>query len=396
MKTFNEEVPMKIVIAPDSFKGSMSSVMAANSIEKGVLRAFPEAETILLPVGDGGEGTLDTLVAATEGYTVSVYVKGPLGDMVKAEYGILGDGETCVIEMAKASGLALIPPSQLNPLKATTYGTGELIKKALDEGYKSFILALGGSATNDGGAGMLQALGLKILDENGEEIGLGGAELIRVASIDQSTFDSRIAECKFLIASDVQNPLIGPDGASNVFGPQKGASPMDVEFLDECLYNFAEVIEKTTGVHLHDLPGAGAAGGIGGAFQAFFPSNMKRGIDVVIEYTRLNQLVEGADLVITGEGRVDFQTASGKTPMGVAQAASSKNIPTIILAGSIGKGIEPLYQYGVVSVNSIINRPMDLTEAIDSACELTEFAAEQMVRSFFYQNRLIESRVGNS
>jgi len=381
---------MKIVIAPDSFKGSMSSVEAANSIEKGILRAFPEAETILLPVGDGGEGTLDTLVAATKGSTVSVHVKGPLGNLVEAEYGILGDGKTCVIEMAKASGLALVPSSQLNPLKATTYGTGELIKKALDDGYKSFILALGGSATNDGGAGMLQALGLKLHDENGEEIGLGGAELIRVASIDKLTFDSRIAECKFLIASDVQNPFIGPNGASNVFGPQKGASPKDVEFLDGCLSNFAEVIEKTTGVHLHDLPGAGAAGGIGGAFQAFFPSNMKRGIDVVIEYIRLNQLIEGADLVITGEGKVDFQTASGKTPMGVAQAALSKNIPTIILAGSIGKGIEALYQHGVVSVNSVIDRPMELTEAMDRACELTEFAAEQVVRSFFYQNRLIE------
>jgi glycerate 2-kinase len=381
---------MKIVIAPDSFKGCMSSVKAANSINKGVLRAFPEAETILLPIADGGEGTLDTLVAATEGFKVSVDVKGPLGDITEAEYGILGDGETCVIEMAKASGLVLVPPSQLNPLKATTYGTGELIKKALDEGYKSFILALGGSATNDGGAGMLQALGLKLLDDNGEEIGLGGAELIRVTSIDKSTFDSRIAGCEFLIASDVQNPYIGPDGASNVFGPQKGASPKDVEFLDECLRNFADVIEKETGVHLHDLPGAGAAGGIGGAFQAFFPSKMMRGIDVVIEYTRLNQLVEGADLVITGEGKVDFQTASGKTPMGVAQAASSKNIPTIILAGSIGKGIEALYQYGVVSVNSIINEPMMLTEAMDRACELIEFTSEQIVRSFFYQKTLIE------
>ncbi|MED4224801.1 glycerate kinase [Neobacillus cucumis] len=376
---------MKIVIAPDSFKGSMSSEKAANSIQKGVLRAFPEAETILLPVGDGGEGTLDTLVAATQGHKVSVNIKGPLGDMVEAEYGVLGDGETCVIEMAKASGLVLVPTSRLNPLKATTYGTGELIKKALDDGYKSFILALGGSATNDGGAGMLQALGLNLLDGSGAEIGLGGAELIRVASIDQSNFDSRIAESKFLIASDVQNPFIGPDGASNVFGPQKGATPEDVEFLDECLKNFADVIEKETGVHLHDLPGAGAAGGIGGAFQAFFPSNMKRGIDVVIEYTRLNQLVEGADLVITGEGKVDFQTASGKTPMGVAQAASSKNIPTIILAGSIGHGVEALYQHGVVSVNSIVNRPMSLTEAMDRACELTEFTAEQVVRSFFFK-----------
>ncbi|KHD84889.1 glycerate kinase [Heyndrickxia ginsengihumi] len=384
---------MKIVIAPDSFKGSMSSIEAANSIEKGILQAFPQAETILLPVGDGGEGTLETLVTATGGKTISVYVTGPLGGTIEAEYGILGDGETCVIEMAKASGLVLVPSAQLNPLKATTYGTGELIKKALDDGYKSFILALGGSATNDGGAGMLQALGLKILDENGEEIGFGGEQLRRVASIDLSSFDSRISQCTFLIASDVQNPFIGPDGASSVFGPQKGASPEDVAFLDHCLYNFAEVIEKETGVHLHDLPGAGAAGGIGGAFQAFFPSEMRRGIDVVIEYTKLNELVEGADLVITGEGKVDFQTASGKTPMGVAQTALKKNVPTIIIAGSVGKGVETLYQHGIVSVHSIINRPMELKECMHNAKELTEFAAEQVVRSFFYQTK-INSRMG--
>ncbi|WP_423798538.1 glycerate kinase [Neobacillus sp. SAB-20_R2A] len=380
---------MKIVIAPDSFKGSMSSVEAASAIEKGILRAFPEAKTILLPVGDGGEGTLETLVSSTNGYTVPVNVTGPLGDRVLAEYGVLGDGETCVIEMAKASGLALVPPSQLNPLKATTYGTGELIKQALDDGYQSFILAIGGSATNDGGAGMLQALGLKLLDADSNEIDFGGAELRKVAIIDMLSFDARIADCKFLIASDVQNPFIGPNGASSVFGPQKGASPEDVEFLDACLSNFADVILKTTGIHIHNLPGAGAAGGIGGAFQAFFPAMMRRGIDVVIEYTRLNHLVEGADLVITGEGKVDFQTASGKTPMGVAQVAQSKNIPTIILAGSVGKGIDALYQHGVVSVHSIINRPMDLNEAMEKAGELAEFAAEQMVRSFFYQRKLI-------
>jgi len=376
---------MRIIIAPDSFKGSMTAVEAAKSIEKGVLRAFPEAETIMLPVGDGGEGTLDTLVAVTNGHTVSFTVKGPLENIVEASYGVLGDEKTCIIEMSKASGIGLVPKSQLNPLKATTYGTGELIKKALDDGYKSFILALGGSATNDGGAGMLQALGMKLLDKNGEEIGLGGSELNRIASIDKSNFDLRIAESDFLIASDVQNPLIGADGASHVFGPQKGASPEDAEYLDKCLKRFADVIEKETRIHLHNLPGSGAAGGIGGAFQVFFPSEMRRGIDVVIEHTKLNQLVEGADLVITGEGKVDFQTVSGKTPMGIAQAALSKNVPTIILAGSVGKGIESLYQYGVVSIHSLINEPMKLNDAINRSCELTELAAEQIVRTFFYR-----------
>ncbi|PLT27888.1 glycerate kinase [Peribacillus deserti] len=376
---------MKIVIAPDSFKGSLSAPDAAKAIERGAKRAFPEADTICIPAADGGEGTLDTLVAATNGQKIPVSVTGPLGEKVKAEYGILGDGKTCVIEMAKASGIPLIPREKLDPLKATTFGTGELIKEALDDGFTTFILALGGSATNDGGAGMLQALGLSLLDDNGAEISLGGAELAHICSVDLSKLDDRINKCQFLIASDVENPLIGPSGASFVFGPQKGATNEMVKRLDACLTHWADEVEKVTGVHLHDRPGAGAAGGIGGAFQAFFPSVMRRGIDVIIEYTGFQTALEEADLVITGEGQVDFQTASGKTPMGIAQQAQVKNVPTVILAGSVGEGIEALYQHGVVSVTSIINKPMDLEEAIENAGELLEKAAEQVVRSFFYQ-----------
>ena len=382
---------MKIVIAPDSFKGSLSAVEAASAIERGIHRALSDAHTLCLPVADGGEGTLDTLVAATNGQKIPVLVTGPLGQKVEAEYGILGDGKTCVIEMAKASGIPLIPREELNPLKATTFGTGELIKQALDDGFTSFILALGGSATNDGGAGMLQALGLSLLDEQGNKISPGGAELAKICSIDLSRFDKRISNCQFLIASDVENPLIGPYGASHVFGPQKGATPEMVQILDACLTHWAGEVEKVTGFHLHDLPGAGAAGGIGGAFQAFFPCRMKRGIDVVIEYTGLQDALVGADLVITGEGQVDFQTASGKTPMGVAQAALLNNIPTVILAGSVGKGIEVLYQYGIVSVHSIINKPMELKEAMETAGDLLEKAAEQLVRSFFYQGNKMKS-----
>ncbi len=384
---------MKIVIAPDSFKGSLSAVDVAKAMEKGVLKAFPDFETVCLPIGDGGEGTLDTLVAATNGQKKSVRVTGPLGQQIDAEYGILGDGKTCVIEMASASGLALVPDGQLNPLKATTAGTGELIRHALDDGYTSFILALGGSATNDGGAGMLQALGLKVLDEHGNEIGQGGGELGKVHRIDMSELDPRIRSSTFLIASDVESPLIGPKGASYVFGPQKGATLDMVKALDRNLSHWGDYVEQATGVRLHDLKGAGAAGGIGGAFQAFFPSEMKRGIDVVIEHIGFHKTLHGADLVITGEGQVDFQTATGKTPMGVAQAAKSHNIPTIILAGSVGAGVDVLYQYGIVSVNSIINRPMTLHEAMENAVDLIEFAAEQVVRSYFYDHKMHKGKV---
>jgi glycerate 2-kinase len=384
---------MKIVIAPDSFKGSLSAVEASISIERGVKKSLPHAETVLKPMADGGEGTMDTLVAATGGFKKGVSVTGPLGQKVEAEYGVLGDGGTCVIEMASASGLSLIPNDQLNPLKATTYGTGELLKQALDDGYYSFILAIGGSATNDGGAGMLQALGLKILDGEGKQISYGGEELGKVKAIDKSQFDPRIKTSTFLIASDVQNPLVGANGASHVFGPQKGASPDVVLHLDSCMTNWANIVEEVTGTRLHDLPGAGAAGGIGGAFQAFFPSETRRGIDIVIEYSKLGEALYGADLVITGEGQVDFQTASGKVPMGVAQAAQAMKVPTIVIAGSRGKGIEELYQFGIVSVNSIMSEPMTLAQAFERASELLEVSSEQLLRTFFYSQVKRETEV---
>jgi glycerate kinase len=377
---------MKILIAPDSFKGSLSAIEAANAINKGIKNACKEAETVLLPVGDGGEGTMETLVAATGGTIRTLTVTGPLGNQVEAVYGILGDGQTCVIEMASASGLHLVPEGKLSPLKATTYGTGQLIKQALDDGFTSFIIGLGGSATNDGGAGMLQALGLQILDEAGNEVGCGGGELNQVKRISFHTFDKRIKDCSFIIASDVQNPMVGLDGAAHIFGPQKGATASDVELLDRNLTIWANEIEKITGIKLHDRPGAGAAGGIGGAFQAFFPAKVKRGIDVVIEYIKLDDELQNADLVITGEGSVDHQTVFGKTPMGVAQAANHRNVPTILIAGSVGKGIEALYDFGVVSVNSIISRPMTLKEAIENAEELLESSAEQVIRSYFYRS----------
>ncbi|MEK3979196.1 glycerate kinase [Psychrobacillus sp. FSL K6-2836] len=377
---------MRIIIAPDSFKGSLSAVEAASSIDRGIKKVFSDAETILLPVGDGGEGTMETLVAATGGEIRKVLVIGPLGNQIEAAYGVLGDGETCVIEMASASGLQLVPEGELCPLEATTYGTGELILQALNDGFTTFIIGLGGSATNDGGSGMLQALGMHLLDEQGNEISWGGGELSKVNRIDINSFDKRISKSRFIIASDVQNPLVGLQGASHVFGPQKGASVEEVNFLDSNMLVWADEIAKTTGIELHNQPGAGAAGGIGGAFQAFFPIEMKRGVDVVLEYTKLEDELENADLVITGEGKVDSQTIFGKTALGVAQLAKSNNVPTIIIAGSIGEDIEALYDHGVVSINSIINRPMTLKEAVDNAEGLLTSCAEQVVRSYFYKS----------
>jgi glycerate kinase len=374
---------MKIVIAPDSFKGSVSATEAARAIESGIKRFLPDAETVLVPVADGGEGTMDSLVAATKGRIVEVMVTGPFGAPVEAAYGILGDGKTCVIEMASASGLCLVPKERLNPLTATTYGTGELINKALDDGCRNFILAIGGSATNDGGIGMLQALGMRLLAADGQPVGFGGQELANIVKIDDSAWDSRIEECTFLIASDVQNPLIGPNGASRVFGPQKGATPEMVSLLDNHMSKWADLVEEKTTIRLHDLPGAGAAGGIGGAFQAFFPASMKRGIDIVIEYTGLSAALRGADVAITGEGQIDFQTASGKTPMGVAQEAQKNGVPTVVLAGSIGRGIDVLYQFGILSIHSIVNGPMSLQEAMERAPELLAQRAEQVMRTFF-------------
>lgn len=376
---------MKIIISPDSFKGSLDAVQAAKAMNNGVLKVFPNAKTVLLPVADGGEGTLDTLVASTNGRVVDVSVVGPLGDMVAGSYGVLGDGVTCVIEMALASGLSYVSEGELSASKTTTYGTGQLIRQALDDGFTSFILALGGSATNDGGVGMLQALDMKVQDEKGEDISYGGGEIGKVHRIDVSSFDSRIKDCDFIIASDVQNPLVGEMGASRVFGPQKGADNNMVEMLDQNMTHWADEIEKVTGIHLHNRSGAGAAGGIGGAFQAFFPATMKRGIDVVLEQIRFSDALIDSDLVLTGEGQVDEQTTSGKTPMGVAQTAFVKGVPTIIIAGSLGAGIEDLYKFGVVSINSIVNKPMTLNEAVEDVKELLEASTEQIVRSFFYK-----------
>ncbi|MED1725220.1 glycerate kinase [Brevibacillus parabrevis] len=373
---------MKVVIAPDSFKGSLTAKQAGEAIRAGVQRACPQAEVVVSPMADGGEGTMQCLVDATNGKVLTAQAMDPLGRTIAAQFGILGDGVTCVIELASASGLYLIAKDERNPLLTTTYGFGQLILAGLDHGCRRFILGLGGSATNDGGAGMLQALGYRLLDANNQPLAFGGGELLRLSHIDDSDKDKRLDACQFVIACDVDNPFVGPNGASRVFGPQKGATPQMVLALDEHLRHFADVIKQTAGTAIHDLPGTGAAGGVAGALLAFLGGKLQSGIQIVMDTTGLARAMDGADLVISGEGQVDFQTAQGKTPCGVAQLARQCGIPVIVLAGSVGEGIEALYEKGVTAVIGITNKPLTLDEAMQNGASLLEQAAEQVMRVY--------------
>ncbi len=371
---------VKIVIAPDSFKGSLTALEAANAIEEGLKRFFPEAEIIKVPMADGGEGTVQSLVDATGGRIVKRIVTGPLGDKVEAQFGILGDGRTAVIEMASASGLPLVPPDKRNPMVTTTYGTGELIKAALDMGCRKFIIGIGGSATNDGGGGMAQALGVKLLDEEGNDIPFGGGGLLKLDRIDISTLDPRIAESEIVVACDVDNPLTGPRGAARVYSPQKGATPDMVEILDKALEHFAEVVKRDLGRDIKDVPGAGAAGGLGAGLMAFLNARLQLGVDIVIEATGLEGKVKGADLVITGEGGIDSQTIYGKTPIGVAKVAKKFGIPVLAVAGGISDDASVVYEHGIDGLMSIIPRPMTLDEAMAQGKKLLSDAAERIAR----------------
>ncbi|MCY8352508.1 glycerate kinase [Bacillus haynesii] len=366
---------MKIVIAPDSFKESMTSLEAARSIEKGFKAVLSDAEYVNIPVADGGEGTVQALVDATGGDIVHQTVTGPLGKPVKAAYGLLGDGKTAVIEMAEASGLHLVPPGQRNPLLTTTRGTGELILDAAEKGVSTIIIGLGGSATNDGGAGMAAALGAKFLNRDGEEIENGGGALAEIAKIDVSGLNPKLKHIQFEAACDVDNPLTGPRGASAVFGPQKGANSEMTALLDQNLKHYAAAVKAELGCEIDSIPGAGAAGGLGAGLFAFLNAELKSGVDIVLDTLSFSERIKGADLVITGEGKIDGQTVSGKTPAGVAKRARSENIPVIAFAGSLGEGCELVYDIGISALFSIVPGISSLENALaDGSSNLTRCA----------------------
>ena len=371
---------MKILIAPDSFKDCLTSPDVAKFIELGIRNVFPDARTKLVPLADGGEGTVVTLVTATNGKIFHKKVHDPFKREISAHFGVLGDGETAVIEMASASGIELLEENERNPWKTTSYGTGELIKHALDKGCRKIIIGIGGSATNDAGTGMLQALGIQFLDANKREIEPGGGALKELVSIKTDKLDQRLKQSKIIIASDVMNPLLGKTGASAVYGPQKGADSNMVIQLDSNLKHFADVVRQQQGISVENIPGSGAAGGLGAGILAFLPSEIKPGFDIVKEVVELEKHMQDADLVITAEGKIDSQTAYGKTPAGVAGIACKYNIPVIAFAGIVENGINELYKKGFRAIIPIINKPMNIDESIKNAGELLIMAVEQSMR----------------
>lgn len=382
---------MHIVIAPDSFKECASAATVAAALARGWLRVCPDADMRVMPMADGGEGTVEAMVTGTSGRTRMAEVTGPLGERVRAAYGVLGDGQTAVIEMAAASGLALVPLEQRDPRIATTRGTGELIAHALDSGVQRIIVGIGGSATNDGGAGMAQALGYHLLDASGRELAPGGAMLRNLATIDGHGRHTGLDHCEILVACDVTNPLCGPLGASHVYGPQKGASPETACELDKALRHFAGVIRDQLVMDVMDVPGSGAAGGLGAGLLAFTGAKLRPGVALVAEACRLERAIAGADLVLTGEGRIDAQSAFGKVPVGVAQIAARHGVPTVAVAGALGAGFETVYEHGICAAFGITRAPQPLEEAYARAESGLEETAGAIARLW----SMARERAGN-
>ncbi|WP_256383611.1 glycerate kinase [Photobacterium toruni] len=373
---------MKIIIAPDSYKESLTAMEVATAIESGFRQVMPNAEYIKLPMADGGEGTVQSLVDASNGTIIEHSVTGPLATQVNAFFGIMGDGKTAVIEMAAASGLHLVSPELRNPLLTTSYGTGELILAALDQSVEHIIVGIGGSATNDGGIGMAQALGVQLLDSNGQPLGFGGQALAQLATIDISHIDPRLATIKLEVACDVDNPLCGEKGASHVFGPQKGATPTMIAELDQYLAHYAAIIKRDLGTDIKNTAGAGAAGGMGAALLGLFNAQLRSGIEIVIDAVNLGDIVKDADLVITGEGRIDSQTIHGKTPIGVARTAKKYHKPVIGIAGCLSQDCGVVYDHGIDAVFSVVPAAMSLEQAFSNAAVNVELTARNVAAMY--------------
>jgi len=371
---------MRILIAPQSLKGSLTAAEAGLAIAQGVQAVYAKAEIEIVPIADGGEGTVQALVDATNGKIIQQTVTGPLGKPVPAFFGLMGDGSTAAIEMASCAGLPLVPPDQRDPRITTTYGVGELILAALDHGSRHFIIGIGGSATNDGGAGMAQALGAALLSRQGTQIARGGAALATLAHISTSTMDPRLQECTLEVACDVTNPLCGPTGASAVYGPQKGATPEMVEELDSALAHYAQIIEQDLGMSVREIPGAGAAGGVGAGLIAFLHATLRPGAQILFEAIHLEERIRTANLVITAEGQIDAQTAYGKSVGSVAEIAKRYGLPVLALAGSLGDNYRVVYELGVDAVATLPSGPMTLAFAMENAARLLSDAAERACR----------------
>ena len=375
---------MRILLAPDSFKGSLTASQVAASMERGIKNILPRAQTVKLPLSDGGEGLVDALVGATGGKILGQQVTGPLGKWVDACWGILGDGKTGVIEMAAASGLTLLPPEQRNPMLTTTFGTGELIQAALRHGCTRLIVGIGGSATNDGGVGMAQALGIRFLDKQGKNLPFGGGRLYQLARIDTGGLDPTLQKVSLLVACDVDNPLTGPQGASTVYGPQKGADSEMIPHLDNGLKHLARIIHKDLGLEVEHIPGAGAAGGLGAGLMAFLGGELTPGIDLVMNLVGLEKELATSDLVFTGEGQLDGQSIFGKVPVGVARRARNHGLPVIALAGSVTPEAEALHKEGITAYFSITNTPIPLEEAMQKAAINIEQTTGEIMRIITY------------
>jgi glycerate kinase len=371
----------KIIVASDSFKGSLSSMEVADCVEKGVRKVFADCDVVKIPVADGGEGTMETLVAAMKGRFLSCTVHDPLMRQVQAQYGISGDGQTAIIEMATASGLTLIPDAAKNPLITTTFGTGELIKDALLHGCQHVLIGIGGSATNDAGVGMLQALGYHFLDMDGKEIGYGGQFLNMIADIDSSNAIPQLHNVDFTAACDVNNPFSGANGAAFVYARQKGATDEMIRQLDKGMKHFASVIKMLTGLDVETIPGAGAAGGLGGGLIVFLKAELKPGIQMILDALHFDSLIQDADLIITGEGKLDSQTRMGKTPVGVLIAGKKHNIPVVAIGGAI-EDIADLNSLGFKGIFSIQPYPVSLDQAMNKSftCANIERTIEQILR----------------